>query len=332
MTSEKRTSGRQAARARDMEAVGSDAPIFIVGAPRSGTTLLQYMLRSHPNISLPTGESHFFIPFQRAAASFGDLSVRANMQRCLEEAWRRRGEFLETDFHGLRFDVEALADRLLREGRTTVAEVIRGLYEANAAGEGKGRWGEKTPYYILHTDLIRQMFPDAVFVHVIRDGRDVALSMLERRYDLGIHNIRDAAETWAKYVRAGLDAERHLGPGRWRTLKYESLLREPKATVSRLCGFLGEPFSEAVIDFRKAGETGKTPLLQKPLQQTNLEKWRTRMSAWQRAMFEHVAGDTMRAVGYEVDNRWRGAARLAEPGYLVHSKWLARSGRGGRRQ
>jgi len=80
-------------------------PFFIVGAPRSGTTLLQYMLRSHPNLSLPTGESHFFIPLYRKRKAFGDLRRRDNIGKVLEAMYRQSADFLDTDLHGLHFDI-----------------------------------------------------------------------------------------------------------------------------------------------------------------------------------------------------------------------------------
>ena len=87
-------------------------PIFIVGAPRSGTTLLQYMLRSHPRISLPTGESHFFVPIYHNRAQYGDLTKYENIRRVLEEMYRRSRNFLETDLHGIRFDIDSFAELL----------------------------------------------------------------------------------------------------------------------------------------------------------------------------------------------------------------------------
>jgi hypothetical protein len=80
-----------------------NSPIFVVGSPRSGTTLLQYMLLSHPDISLPTGESPFFIPLFRNEADYGDLNNPDNIRRVLERMYRQSADFLDTDLHGLRF-------------------------------------------------------------------------------------------------------------------------------------------------------------------------------------------------------------------------------------
>ena len=113
-------------------------PVFIVGAPRSGTTLLQYMLRSHPALSLPTGESHFIVPLYRKAAYYGDLSQPDNVRQVLLAMEAQSAEFLNTDLHGLKFDVDKLTRELVAEGCTTMRDIITGLFEKNASGEGTG--------------------------------------------------------------------------------------------------------------------------------------------------------------------------------------------------
>ncbi len=274
-------------------------PVFIVGAPRSGTTLLQFMLRSHPDLSLPTAESHFIIPLWRRRAEFGDLSTRDGVRRVLAEMQRLRPRFLAEDLHGVRFDVEALAARFHQEGRDSIPALIDGLFAANAAGEGKSRWGDKTPYYVLHLPLLAELFPDARFVHIIRDGRDAALSMRARARDLNVYNLYHAAKIWEQYVEAGQTEGARLGPQRYFELRYEDLLSDQEGSVRRICEFLDLPFSSAVIEFRKArAEGGKTPLLARDIDAGNAEKWRQRMTPRQLALFEGAAKDTLLRNGY----------------------------------
>lgn len=258
------------------------------------------MLRSHPRISLPTGESHFIVPLYKEAESFGDLRNQDNIRRVLDEMYRRNASFLDTDLHGLEFDVDMLARQLHAQGVTTIPQLIRAMMELNAKGENKQRWGDKTPYYSLHVPLIMEMFPDARILHIIRDGRDCALSMLERGKDLDIHNIYHAAGTWKRYVDAGQAAGRLLGRGQYYEFHYEDLLLNQLDVVSGVCDFLGEEFNESVINFRKASGSGKTPLLKQPIQAGNSEKWKNRMSRSQIRVFEGVAGDTLAANGYTV--------------------------------
>jgi hypothetical protein len=295
-----------------------DSPIFVVGAPRSGTTLLQRMLRSHPRISSPTGESHFFIPLFTRADEFGDLREKENVRRVLQEMYRIRPDFLDTDLHGMKFDVDALTDAFHGAGVRTIPQLLSLLMETNARGEGKARWLDKTPYYVLHLPKIRRMFPSAQIVHIIRDGRDAVLSMMERRHDIRVYNTYHGAKLWQQYVEAGHNDGMALGPEAYLEIRYEDLITEPAETVRKVCGFLNEEFSESVIHFQKSSDPKtKTPLLKQDLQSSNREKWRGRMSPWQIRVFESAAGDTLKHFNYptETDCRplplpYRGACRL----------------------
>lgn len=302
----------------------SPDPFFIVGAPRSGTTLLQYMLRSHPNLSLPTGESHFFIPLYRNRARFGDLNRKENVRRVLEAMYAQSAAFLNTDLHGIRFDIDRLSEAFHTEGRNTIPAILSGLYEQNAAGEGKRRWGEKTPYYVLHMPLILEMFPGARFIHVIRDGRDVLLSLFGRQDDFGVYNSYYGAKYWEHYVATGQHWGKRLGPERYLEIRYEDLICDPEPTVHRILDFLGEPSDPAVIHFRKSNEPGKTPLLQQALKPTNLEKWRTALSRLQLWLFEGAAGTLLYVNGYPLATYARPTPLPIRILARLHNAWIKR--------
>ena len=276
----------------------SSSPIFIVGAPRSGTTLFQYMLRSHPDISIPTGESHFFIPLLRNADSFGDLNEAKNIRKVLEAMYQQSADFLDTDIHGIKFDIDGLTTQFKQEGRNTISAIISGLFEKNALGEGKQRWGDKTPYYVLHMKTILQLFPDAQFIHLIRDGRDCALSMFQRKHDFGVYNTFFAAKYWEIYVETGRQVGTELGKKVYHEIRFEELLENPKKVMQGVCSFLNESYSDDLVNFKKSGEAGKTPLLQKPIQNTNKEKWREKMTDRQISLFEGTVGHTLKQCGY----------------------------------
>ena len=279
--------------------MSSVGPIFVVGAPRSGTTLLQRMLRSHPQISSPTGESHFIIPLLTKAASYGDLSKQENIVAVLREMYRISAEFLETDLHGVKFDIEALAAAIHGRGARTMPQVIDTLFRINAEGEGKARWLDKTPYYILHLPLLAAIYPDAQFLHIIRDGRDAVLSMLERNTDIRVFSIYQGAKLWQRYVDAGRMMGAILPPERYLELRFEDMLNGQEGTLRRICTFLGVEFSEKVIDFQKSRDPlNKTPLLREGIKRDNQEKWRDQMAPLQIRTFESVAGRTLAACGY----------------------------------
>jgi len=294
-------------------------PLFIVGAARSGTTLLQYMLRSHPEISLPTAESHFFIPFYKRREEYDNLSNIDGIRKLLTDIYQSRSLFFNEDLHGIEFNADALASQMHREGRASIPEIISGIFEANARAEGKSRWGDKTPYYILHLDTLLEMFPDAQFVHLIRDGRDCALSMLERKKDLKIFNIYHAAYTWNKYVESGQEfGLKH--PDNYFELMYEEILNHPNETIQALCAFLKIEFNKSVINFTKSDGSGKTPLLTKPLQRSNQAKWRLKMTKRQLSVFESLAGKTLEAHGYDLSSIDPSISPLAWFFYESHIK------------
>lgn len=273
-------------------------PVFIVGAPRSGTTLLQYMLRSHPAISLPTGESHFFIPLYRNAAQYGDLSQLDNVKRVLQAMEAQSAEFLYTDLHGLKFDVETLAQAFVDEGRCTMRDIVTGVFEKNAAAENKPRWGDKTPYYVQHIHKLLEWWPDAQIIHIIRDGRDVALSMFARRHDFRAYNTYHVAKQWEQYVETGRQQGRQIPASQYMELRYEDMIGDQKWALQTICAFLGEAYSDALLEYKKSGEAGKTPLLQKPIQKFNKDKWKHDMTPWQIKVFESAAAETLKKFGY----------------------------------
>jgi hypothetical protein len=299
-----------------------NGPIFIVGAPRSGTTVLQYRLRNHPRISLPTGESHFFIPLYRNQADFGDLSQLENVRRVLQAMLDQSRDFLETDLHGLKFNIETLANALHAEGRHTLPAIIAGIFEKNAQGEGKARWGDKTPYYVMHLPKLIEWFPDAQIVHLIRDGRDVALSLFGRQHDFYVYNSYFAAEYWESYVEKGRAQGRQLAANQYLELRYEDLLTQPDATMKTLCAFLGEEFSDELFDVTAVDDPGKTPLVHKPLRADNAGKWRSNMSAAQIQAFESVSGNTLRAFGYELVTPAIHPSPLVKAAYRLHNRLL----------
>ncbi|MBN2320616.1 MAG: sulfotransferase [Acidobacteria bacterium] len=273
-------------------------PIFIVGAPRSGTTMLQFRLRNHPRIAFPTGESHFIVPLCRDAAKFGDLSQLENIRKVLTAMHKQSAEFLDTDLHGIPFDIEKLAVELHRENRYSMPAIISGIFEQNATALGKARWGDKTPYYVLHMTKLLQWFSDAQIIHIIRDGRDVALSLFGRRHDFRVYNTYRAAKYWQHYVNVGCETGAKLNPNVYMEIHYEDVLREPASTLKKICAFLQEDYDDGMFAVRQAELPGKTPLVHEPIKKENKEKWRHKMTQRQIRIFESVAGKELEKLGY----------------------------------
>lgn len=194
-----------------------DAPIFIIGSPRSGTTLLRLILDAHPRISCGE-ETHFLRDLEAIVGKDWQLVATYGFERAWWHA--RIAAFYES------FQAEVLAST------------------------GKSRWAEKDPTYTLLLDFIDRLFPDALYVHLLRDGHDVVASFRDR---WGYRSAARAARSeWARYVEAartfgdGLPAERFL------ELRYENLVTDPEVTSRRVFDFLGETWHPDVLDFAPA--------------------------------------------------------------------------------
>ncbi len=272
----------------------SKGSVFIVGDPRSGTTLLQYMLRPHPALPLPTGESCFIIPLYRNAVQYGDLSLLDNVNRVLQAMETQSAEFMHTDLHGLKFDVDTLVNDFIAKGRSTMRDIITGLFERNAAGERKLRWGDKTPYYVLHIPKLLEWWPSAHIIHIVRDGRDVALTMFARRHDCWGYNTYLAAKLWEQYVETGHTVGQQVPETQYLELRYKYMVNNQNTALQKICGFLGEIYSDDLLEYKKTGIAEDARLMQKFIQKDNQVKWKSEIPPWQIRAFESAAGGTLK--------------------------------------
>jgi hypothetical protein len=286
----------------------TESPIFIVGCPRSGTALLRDLLRSHPHITFPS-ESHFIPKLFRA---YGDpQNERQAIQLAnviLKMRWVRAW--------GLSLDPSSFAD--CRSYR----EVLSRLYEKWTRKEGKIRWGDKTPQYVAEIPTLLEIFPSCKIIHIYRDGRDVALSWL--RAGFGPENVFTAACRWKHLVNAGRRTGTNLSPETYLEVSYETLLFHPEATMKRVCAFLNEPFchdvlrrnllAAEVISVRRRTSVSDSEIIK-----SNTGKWKEAMSPSDRILFESVAGDLLRALGYETEGRTRHISRAEQIKWKMHS-------------
>jgi hypothetical protein len=291
--------------------IDSAAPIFVVGCPRSGTTMLRDLLRSHPRLTFPP-ESYFIPPFYRA---YGDPrnagEARRLARRILQLRWVRT--------RGVPLDAESFADcRSFRE-------VVCRLYEAWARQENKLRWGDKTPHYAAEIPLLAKLFPGARILHIRRDGRDVAMSWIRGRF--GPCNIYTAARLWMWYVNRARRAGAALPRETYLELSYEELVQQPREVMRRVCDFIGEPFDDAVL--RRSG-LPRDPLNPFAITHTmgaeivsaNCAKWKTQMPARDRVLFESVAGNLLETLGYETEGRVRSVSFPERAAWRVHQQFF----------
>ena len=217
---------------------------FIVGAPRSGTTLVRAMLDSHPDLAIPF-ESHFVPRLLSAANSFGDHGELSIARFC--EALQG-----EPRFRAWGLPISTVRTHLESIAPASMPDLVRGVFDSWARSQGKKRWGDKTPKYALHVDLLARAFPESVFIHVIRDGRNVAASYLAT--DIGPKSIMGAATMWSMHVDAARKSGATLATRRYREVLYEHLIEDPEFVLRDLCRCLQLEYSPSMLDYHERVE------------------------------------------------------------------------------
>ena len=292
--------------ARRGPAPGHPPAPFVVGVGRSGTTLLRLMLDAHPELAIPA-ETHFvpeLLERERECSDPRELAAAIVASR----AW---GDF-------------GLAPEELYEATASgrgAADVLRAFYGLCAAARGKPRWGDKTPGYVKRMRPIAAGLDEARFVHLIRDGRDVALSRRSR--GMGADKpIADVAELWRRRIENARKQAKRLR-GRYLELRYEDLVADPETALRRVCELVDLGYDPAMLTYHEAGgerigELGDLAaregrrertqeerqaahaLAAKPPTEKRTEVWRTEMPAAEREEFERVAGPLLADLGYHL--------------------------------
>jgi LPS sulfotransferase NodH len=270
-------------------------PLILLGVSRSGTTLLRVVLDRSTGLAIP--DESFFVP----------LLARRHGKTAERDAFLDDVARLPTvrDWGLTPEDVAPF----LRPGLPT-GEAIAAIFEANAEKAGKPRWGDKTPMYMRHLDLLERLFPDAQYVHLIRDGRDAALSFLDmpegtftRTWAHPTTPARFAC-LWRKEITGARALGRDVGSSRYLEVRYEALVADPAATVAAICAWAELPFEQTMLEY-----VGEVDVSAKPHQQRLLapptkavRSWREEMLPADVRAFEEIAGDLLAQLGYEVTN------------------------------
>ncbi|HSB17809.1 MAG TPA: sulfotransferase [Bryobacteraceae bacterium] len=209
-------------------------PIFLAGIDRSGIGILCELLESHPSIAM-TRRTNFWSFFLNR---FGDLSRRDNLDRCLTAMMRY------TRTRVFRPDSEQLYRSLLDE-KPTYPRLFALLEEGRARELGKVRWGDKSMNSEEYADTILTAYPGAKMIHIIRDPRDRYASLLTHRR-VGRGGVAASTALWLRSARL---AKRNSlkYPDRYRIVRFETVLSQPEATLRRICHFLGEEYSPAML-------------------------------------------------------------------------------------
>ncbi len=183
------------------------------------------------------------------------------------------------------------------------ATFLDGLYSQYASIYGAERWGDKSPIYTSYIDLISEIFPSAQFIHILRDGRDVALSMLNSYRDRSYVDLYFAALTWRQRIRKAFASAPKLGSDRYYEVRYEQLVADPKAVLPDICDFLGEAFVPAMAEPQLVARElhpsrGIHAATREPPTTRSSGRWSREMSSADQRVFQVVAGDLLDELGY----------------------------------
>lgn len=294
--------------------MANDRPIFVVGCPRSGTTLLQLMLHAHPRIAIPP-ETRFLLEAYRDRHRFGDLRRPAN-RRALAHFIVNRPQ---TRFFDLGLDPQAVISEIVASP-PTLGSAVGAVFRAYSERFGKPRWGDKRPAYVNNLDVIRRLFPDAQIIHIVRDGRDCVASLQEMPWHR--QGIYHSIAAWAQAVDNARLARRRLPADTFYELRYEDLVADPERELAALCHFLGEEYDPAMV--RPADVAPIVPDYktwhERPVDGSRVGDWRNRLTETEAALCEVLLADRLSEYGYDVS----GEGRIKPADRLRYERIIAR--------
>lgn len=277
----------------------SSKPIFMVNAPRSGSTLLRLILDAHPKLAVPppTWLYEMIYPF---LYSYGDLTIKANYRALAED-------ILESPVIK-NWKMDLSADQMVEAAtEQTFAGLYDALHRIYSEKHGKIRWGEKSPRDSYWIDEIRNDFSDAQFVHIVRDGRDMAIDIATSAA-MAPSNPFSGVHIWLDYNRAVLEAASRLNRKNYYRMRYEDLCADPENELKKLCAYLCEDFDPGMLAHYQtpsAKAWSSIPNHQKagrPITKEYCGMYLKRLRPKDRAFLNYVIHDMLTEFGYPVED------------------------------
>lgn len=270
----------------------NDEILFIYGAPRSGTTFVNALVRDYFDYGL-CAEGDFVLTFKRKLAKYGDLESKENLNRIISDICEDRmlEHFRSVYSRHVGRSVDVQPDDVLANlSEATFPGIIYAVFLSVAQQLNKQRVGNKNPDFYRCLPQLLEWFPNAKFLNVVRDGRDVALSTMKEEW--GENSVFACAKKWATVAKAAATFEADAGQERCLTLHYEELLTSPRLSFEKLDEFLNTRISPASKDaFTTHIESGGM--------RQNFGKWKQQMSSDDLNIFETVTGDWLTHYGYD---------------------------------
>ncbi len=297
------------------EKKSNNAPIFIIGNPRSGTTLLRVILNTHKELSLP----HEFQIVDILFTIFKDSNFNAPgvLDKFLDYIYSTER------LRRLNVPRETFENVLSCQDLLDKATIVHSYFESylKSRNEPRGtRWGDKTIGTIAYIDEILEMFPNAKFIHIIRDVRDVVCSMKERVYKFKFpksklhytHNVIGGAYVW-KQSEAFIQRNSNLNNSNYIKVSYSSLIAETEEVLRDVTQFLDIPFDKNMLEYyRHNSENGSIPEKSikgwhentfKPPQQNKIARYKLELNDIEIKTINFLAAKELKDNGFEVDNK-----------------------------
>jgi hypothetical protein len=274
-------------------------PFFVIGCPRSGTTLLQVLIDANSSFAIPP-ESHIFERFLPVIAGYGNLEQKNNLLKLTSHILK--------DMPVRKWGLTCTPEELIRQMKSCdVNDVIRSFFEEYCTKVGKSNWGDKTPQHIFFLFQIKELYPDAHFVFLVRDGRDVAEST--KRVYIGPKSISAIAQRWKKYITLMNAFTGSVSQEQCILVRYEDLVSDPETTRKRILHFLGEincreVSCDSLLDQSEVGRvyTKKKSLhssLKEGVTTNKIGRFKVALSPREVEIFECIAGKELSQFGYE---------------------------------
>jgi hypothetical protein len=275
--------------------------LFVVGCPRSGTTLLQRMLDAHPDLAVINETLWITREAERRKSVTREGFVTPELVSKLFE-YRR--------FRRLDIPREAVERLLDSDAPVSYPRFVSGIFDLYGRSRGKRLVGDKSPGYVREMARLHRLWPEARFLHLLRDGRDIWLSVSGwKKADRSVGQfatwpqdpVATTALWWERSIRLGREAGTSLGAALYREVRYEDLVEDPARVCRSLCAFLGLSYDDAMLRFhegrtkREPGLTSKRAWLP-PV--AGLRDWRAQMPAADVERFEATAGELLDELGY----------------------------------
>jgi len=298
---------------------GTMAPIFIVGTPRSGTTLIARILGKHPDIFMP-GETHFFFDIHAKRKQFGELEhdnvARQLVTERLLNIYRRYNE--PNDQRRVdRMVEESVFAEQLTDGCRSYEEMFSKFMQLQMLSEGKRRWGNNAPKDIFYIDEILTFYPDAKIIVCARDIRDfldsyknkwkATVREQEQRIKKLYHPIVTSL-LWKASMRTVLSIQTKVAKENLMLIPYEKLVTETESTVKKLCEVINEEYQSNMLNIDFSNSSDKK--IQNGVYASSVGKWAHQLSSEEAWLAQKIAKREMQQWGYHVEKLKVNPAKL----------------------